>query len=106
MTFASLSALVLVFAATVQVAQGEPPRPLLLMSLTRRASAVSLPQKRATCAGGQVTANAACCVLFPLMEDLQKNLFDDGACGEDVRSLHPLRLLLIAIYARPMKPFA
>ncbi|KAG9219707.1 hypothetical protein CCMSSC00406_0005971 [Pleurotus cornucopiae] len=66
MTFASLSALVLVFAATVQVVH-----------------AVSLPQKRATCAGGQVTANAACCVLFPLMEDLQKNLFDDGACGED-----------------------
>ncbi|KAG9219696.1 hypothetical protein CCMSSC00406_0005982 [Pleurotus cornucopiae] len=67
MTFASLSALVLALGAALQVA-----------------NAVTLPQKRATCAGGQVTANAACCVLFPILEDLQQNLFDGGECGEEV----------------------
>lgn len=39
---------------------------------------------RVTCSTGQVTANAACCVLFPLLDDLQTNLFDDGECGEEV----------------------
>lgn len=37
-----------------------------------------------TCAGGQVTANAACCALFPVLEDIQTNLFDGGECGEEV----------------------
>ena len=27
--------------------------------------------------------NAACCSLFPIMEDIQANLFDGGECGED-----------------------
>ncbi|KAJ6504347.1 manganese peroxidase 3 [Mycena vitilis] len=39
--------------------------------------------KRVTCATGQTTANAACCVLFPLLDDLQANLFDGGECGEE-----------------------
>ncbi|KAJ8469077.1 hypothetical protein ONZ45_g17014 [Pleurotus djamor] len=38
--------------------------------------------KRATCAGGQTTVNAACCALFPIIDDLQKNLFDNGKCTE------------------------
>ena len=37
-----------------------------------------------TCAGGQVTANAACCALFPVIQDIQENLFDGGECGEEV----------------------
>lgn len=40
--------------------------------------------RRVTCAGGQVTANAACCDLFPVIDDIQANLFDNGECGEDV----------------------
>ncbi|KAJ7236595.1 manganese peroxidase 3 [Mycena haematopus] len=40
--------------------------------------------KRVTCATGQTTANAACCVLFPILADLQENLFDGGECGEEV----------------------
>ncbi|KAJ7155167.1 putative versatile peroxidase [Mycena filopes] len=40
--------------------------------------------KRVTCATGQTTANAACCVLFPILEDIQANLFDGGECGEEV----------------------
>ncbi|THH05588.1 hypothetical protein EW145_g4686 [Phellinidium pouzarii] len=39
--------------------------------------------KRVTCADGNVTSNAACCVFFPLLDDLQTNLFQ-GECGEDV----------------------
>lgn len=37
------------------------------------------------CDTGQVTANAACCALFPILEDIQENLFNDGECGEEVR---------------------
>ncbi|KAF7348922.1 Peroxidase [Mycena venus] len=40
--------------------------------------------KRVTCPTGQTTANAACCVLFPILDDLQENLFDGGECGEEV----------------------
>ena len=40
--------------------------------------------KRVTCADGHVTANQACCVLFPILEDIQANLFDGGECGEEV----------------------
>ncbi|KAI0783499.1 Mn peroxidase MNP3 [Abortiporus biennis] len=40
--------------------------------------------RRVTCATGQVTANEACCALFPIIDDLQANLFDNGECGEDV----------------------
>jgi hypothetical protein len=64
MTFRTLSALVFAIAA-VRVANG----------------AVT---KRVTCATGQTTANAACCVLFPILADIQANLFDGGQCGEEV----------------------
>ncbi|KAJ7231962.1 putative versatile peroxidase [Mycena rebaudengoi] len=64
MTFRTLSALVFAIAA-VRVANG----------------AVT---KRVTCATGHTTANAACCVLFPILADIQENLFDGGACGEEV----------------------
>ncbi|KAJ7172802.1 putative versatile peroxidase [Mycena crocata] len=40
--------------------------------------------KRVTCATGQTTANAACCALFPVLDDIQTNLFDGGECGEEV----------------------
>ncbi|VDB85464.1 unnamed protein product [Peniophora sp. CBMAI 1063] len=40
--------------------------------------------KRVTCADGNVTAHAACCVLFPILDDIQTNLFDGGECGEEV----------------------
>jgi hypothetical protein len=46
-----------------------------------------LVTKRVTCSTGQTTANAACCLLFPLMDDLQETLFDNGECGEDVSFL-------------------
>ncbi|KAJ7100803.1 putative versatile peroxidase [Mycena belliarum] len=40
--------------------------------------------KPVTCATGQKTAHAACCVLFPILDDIQANLFDGGKCGEEV----------------------
>lgn len=40
--------------------------------------------RRVTCPDGVNTVmNAACCSLFPIMEDIQANLFDGGECGED-----------------------
>ncbi|EMD32649.1 fungal class II heme-containing peroxidase [Gelatoporia subvermispora B] len=39
--------------------------------------------KRVTCPDGSMTANEACCVLFPVLEDIQQNLFDGGLCGEE-----------------------
>lgn len=52
--------------------------------LTGILAAVPLVQKRATCADGRTTANAACCVLFPILDDIQENLFDGAQCGEEV----------------------
>ncbi|KAI1788395.1 Mn peroxidase MNP3 [Ganoderma leucocontextum] len=40
--------------------------------------------RRATCSDGTIVANSACCVLIPVIQDLQTNLFDNGECGEDV----------------------
>ncbi|KAI0631044.1 hypothetical protein C8Q77DRAFT_179322 [Trametes polyzona] len=40
--------------------------------------------RRVTCSNGQQTANAACCALFPILDDIQQNLFDGGECGEEV----------------------
>ncbi|KAJ7097548.1 manganese peroxidase 3 [Mycena epipterygia] len=55
---------------------------LLAISTARLTSAVIT--KRVTCPTGQTTANAACCVLFPILTDIQANLFDGGECGEEV----------------------
>ncbi|KII92123.1 hypothetical protein PLICRDRAFT_461658 [Plicaturopsis crispa FD-325 SS-3] len=41
--------------------------------------------KRVACPDGKNTAtNAACCALFPILDDIQANLFDGGQCGEEV----------------------
>ncbi|KII90769.1 hypothetical protein PLICRDRAFT_52464 [Plicaturopsis crispa FD-325 SS-3] len=40
--------------------------------------------KRVACPDGNMVTNSACCVLFPIMQDIQANLFDGGECGEDV----------------------
>ncbi|KAF5360269.1 hypothetical protein D9758_009115 [Tetrapyrgos nigripes] len=41
--------------------------------------------RRVACADGVHTAtNAACCALFPLVEQLESDLFDGGECGEEV----------------------
>lgn len=42
--------------------------------------------RRVTCADGNVVSNEACCALFPVLADLQANLFDGGICGEDAHS--------------------
>ncbi|KAG6807701.1 hypothetical protein H0H87_001075, partial [Tephrocybe sp. NHM501043] len=44
--------------------------------------------KRVSCPDGVNTAtNAACCALYPILEDIQANLFDGGECGEEVHDL-------------------
>jgi manganese peroxidase len=42
--------------------------------------------RRVTCPGGNAVSNKKCCDLFPVLEDIQKNLFDNGECGEDAHS--------------------
>ncbi|CAA7268285.1 unnamed protein product [Cyclocybe aegerita] len=42
--------------------------------------------KRVTCASGHITANAACCALFPIVDLLQEQLFDGAECGEQAHS--------------------
>ena len=41
-----------------------------------------LEQRRVNCPGGGVTANAACCSLFPIIKDIQENLFENE-CGDN-----------------------
>ncbi|KAF8153853.1 manganese peroxidase 1 [Crassisporium funariophilum] len=56
---------------------------LVLLGATLANAAVT---KRVTCASGHVTANAACCVLFPVVDLLQDQLFDGAECGEEAHS--------------------
>ncbi|KAJ6563317.1 putative versatile peroxidase [Mycena vulgaris] len=56
----------------------------VLLALAAAGVANAAVAKRVTCATGQTTANAACCVLFPILDDIQENLFDGGECGEEV----------------------
>ncbi|KAF8155406.1 manganese peroxidase 1 [Crassisporium funariophilum] len=67
MAFARLSAIISLALAASQFADA---------ALTRRV----------TCATGQVTANAACCALFPVVDLLQDQLFDGAECGEEAHS--------------------
>ncbi|KAJ7486980.1 putative versatile peroxidase [Mycena latifolia] len=56
---------------------------VLLAIATARLTSAAVT-KRVTCPTGQTTAHAACCVLFPILDDIQANLFDGGECGEEV----------------------
>ncbi|KAK0457279.1 manganese peroxidase 1 precursor [Desarmillaria tabescens] len=56
---------------------------LFLLAVVRQSDAALT--KRVACADGVHTAtNEACCALFPVVADLQENLFDGGECGEEV----------------------
>ncbi len=41
---------------------------------------------RVACASGQFVKQRACCALFPILDDIQANLFDGGDCGEHAHS--------------------
>ncbi|KAJ7617229.1 putative versatile peroxidase, partial [Roridomyces roridus] len=38
--------------------------------------------RRVTCPTGQTTANAACCALFPVLDDIQNNMFAGDTCSD------------------------
>ncbi len=85
MAFKMLASFVSVLAA-LQVANGTFPS---LVPNPRPRSDSICPTgaltRRVSCPDGVNTAsNAACCALFPVLEDIQKNLFDGGECGEEV----------------------
>ncbi|KAK0195899.1 manganese dependent peroxidase 1 [Armillaria mellea] len=56
----------------------------LSLVLAVQAATTARPPKGFTCSTGQTVQNRACCALFPVMEDIQTNLFDGGECGEEV----------------------
>ncbi|KAG7443421.1 manganase peroxidase [Guyanagaster necrorhizus] len=56
---------------------------LALLAVVRQSDAALT--KRVACADGVHTVtNEACCALFPVIADIQENLFDGGECGEEV----------------------
>ncbi|KAM5530526.1 hypothetical protein V8D89_015803 [Ganoderma adspersum] len=56
-----------------------------IVALTSLAVLVSaVPMRRATCSNGRTATDAACCVWFDVLDDIQQNLFDNSECGEDV----------------------
>ncbi|KAG6859952.1 Manganese peroxidase 3, partial [Termitomyces sp. Mi166 len=58
---------------------------LVLLSLGAVHISRASHTKRVECPDGVHTAtNAACCALYPVLEDIQTNLFDGGKCGEEV----------------------
>ncbi|KAF9556297.1 manganese peroxidase 1 [Agrocybe pediades] len=56
------------------------------VTLTFTQLAAGALTKRVTCPTGQVTSNAVCCKLFPIVDQIQKDLFDGGECGEEAHS--------------------
>ncbi|KAH9961364.1 heme peroxidase [Russula dissimulans] len=61
-------------------------KPRLIASLALASLASAALVRRVTCPNGQVAANAACCPLFTIRDDIQRNLFDGGQCGEEAHS--------------------
>ncbi|KAA1470399.1 manganese peroxidase isozyme precursor [Dentipellis sp. KUC8613] len=45
---------------------------------------LAAPPRRAACSNGRTASDAACCVWFDVLDDIQENLFDNAECGEDV----------------------
>lgn len=61
------------------------PSPCMVAPVLIPSAAAALV-RRVTCPDGNVVSNKKCCDLFPVLEDIQKNLFDNGECGEDAHS--------------------
>ena len=81
MVFKSLTALLSV-ALAFQAVNGESQPPSRETCLNSTLGAIT---RRVACPDGINTAsNAACCALFPVLEDIQESLFDGGECGEEV----------------------
>ncbi|KAF9475947.1 manganese peroxidase 1 [Pholiota conissans] len=59
---------------------------IIILALGASQIANAAITKRVTCASGHVTANAACCALFPMVDILQDQLFDGAECGEEAHS--------------------
>ncbi|KAF9563666.1 manganese peroxidase [Agrocybe pediades] len=59
---------------------------LVALAVSQLATAASIEKRTVTCPTGQTTANEACCVLFPVIDLLQEELFDGGECGEEAHA--------------------
>lgn len=84
MALVGLSLVVFIFAA-LQLAKGKP----VISNFTNMklmGTFLAGLIKRVTCADGSRTSNEACCVLFPVLANIQEGLFDGGECGEEAHS--------------------
>ena len=78
MTLKALSLLLVI----IHGANGMSPISIVIQS-SKPFFLVAALTRRVACPDGKNTAtNAACCALFPVMEDLQQNLFENE-CGEN-----------------------
>lgn len=68
----------------VVVVQGMRIIPVLLVWIYFKHRIGSSLSKRAACPDGKNNAsNLACCAWFPVLEDIQQNLFNGGQCGAE-----------------------
>ncbi|KAI0089364.1 manganese peroxidase 1 [Irpex rosettiformis] len=57
---------------------------LTIASAVLAAPSDATADNRAKCGGGRVASHPQCCKWFDVLDDIQKNLFDGGECGEEV----------------------
>ncbi|KAI0812400.1 Trametes Cervina lignin peroxidase [Irpex lacteus] len=50
---------------------------------TLATAAFAAPSPLVSCGGGRSVKNAACCAFFPVLDDIQANLFSGGTCEEE-----------------------
>nr|BAD52441.2 lignin peroxidase [Trametopsis cervina] len=50
---------------------------------TLATTVLAVPSPLVSCGGGRSVKNAACCAWFPVLDDIQANLFNGGKCEEE-----------------------
>ncbi|KAI0093324.1 lignin peroxidase [Irpex rosettiformis] len=55
----------------------------LIAFATLITAVVAAPAPQANCGGGRFVRNAACCAWFPVLDDIQANLFSGSLCAEE-----------------------
>ncbi|KAJ7749962.1 manganese-dependent peroxidase [Mycena metata] len=53
-----------------------------LLTVLVTVSNAAVTRRATRCPGGQTVSNKACCALFPVLEDIQKNMFADDGCAD------------------------
>lgn len=70
-------------ALAIQAVQGKLIGDYYGLGIAHRLPLGAALGKRATCSNGKTVSDAACCAWFPVLTDIQRNLFNDGQCGAE-----------------------